>query len=116
MPEGVVDQLRVCQDLQFNSSSQLTLGPMFGPETPKTVIAADFHVGISMLVNRGVLDAESAFVKQALSSLGQLIERQNELSGEPERLVQFSPLTEKPSTQIEREIYDAMKLALEIQS
>jgi hypothetical protein len=110
-----MSQLRLCQDLQFNSASVLTLGPKLGPHNFKVEIAADFHVGISRLVRAGVLDGESAFPKQALSTLQSFIDihRPEELVREEERSVPFPSIKEKPSTPIEKEIYEAMKVALD---
>ena len=89
---------------------------MFAPGTLRVVIAGDFHVGISMLKDRGRLDGASPFIKDALSALQQFIDlpRGDELTAEVDRSVPFPTIMEKPSTPAEREIHEAMKLALEL--
>jgi hypothetical protein len=116
MPQRVIDQLELCQDLQFNSASVSTLGPMFAPGTLRVVIAGDFHVGISMLIKQGRLDAASPFIKDALFALQQFIElpRGDELTAEVDQSVQFPTISEKPSTPAESEIEHAMKLAFDL--
>jgi len=116
MPQGALDQLKRCQDLQFNSASVLTLGPMFAPGTFRVVIAGDFHVGISKLIRQGKLDPVSPFTKDALSALQQFIEtpRGDEHTSEVDQSVPFPTIKALASSPVEREIHEAMKMALDL--
>lgn len=106
--------------MQFDYGSQaiLTVGPQFDVETSTFEIVADFHRGISRLVQHEHLDGGSPAVREALQMLEQYLEYvraayQGAENLSVEELV-GPPLifNTEPRPGLEMDILNAMKLSL----
>lgn len=103
------ERLKVLNDLNYNSRSQLTLGPKFGKEFGDRDIAADFRVGISRMIIAKQLDETSPFVQSCLQYLREQIDNHDlDTTGADPR---FNAV---PNTPLEQSIYDALKIALDL--
>jgi hypothetical protein len=89
----------------LGSTRYTVLAPLFRPDTSKVAIASNFHYGISVLQTQGRLDASSAYVSQLLAALRGLLEA----SG----AVAFPAVSAPPATPLEREIQNAIAIALQ---
>ncbi len=111
LPEAALRKLAVVQGLEFNSVALPTIGPKFPAGTDTSTIASDFRLEIGILADQGVLAAESPFVRETLSSLGRFLESQP--SGQAGVGTGVIPrLKQKPGSQMEREIGEALRLSL----
>ncbi len=108
LPKPVADQLAKVLTPAWDSQLRLTLGPRFAPDTTKTVIAANFHYGISALARRGALHADSAFVSGALEALGSFLTSNGASSLDPESLSFLS----QAAPGVETEIANALRWSL----
>jgi hypothetical protein len=111
LPEAALVKLAVVQGLEFNSVALPTIGPKFPAGTDKSTIASDFRLEIGILAHQGVLAAESPFVRETLSSLGSFLESQPAEEGGVSTGV-IPSLKQKPGSQLEREIREALRLSL----
>ncbi len=116
LPDEVSKQLLPLRRLENDSQPLLTIGPRFRPDTNKIVIAGEFFAGISRLIGHHQLDAEAAFVKEALSVLKTYLEAAQQQGNTPAEQFIGPPLqfSQKPSPGLETEIYEALKLSLDI--
>lgn len=117
LPQAVLQQLEVVQQLQFNSKPVLTVGPKYEARTPKLVIAGDFHFFISRSINGRLLRGDSPFVKESLEKLNQFLERPRPEGAPPSANEPFPPIaaTPSPNSAIEQALQMAMKLALDFE-
>lgn len=75
LPNDLEELVRgALQDLHFNSTAAMTLGPKFRADAPPRAIAADLHVGISRMARHGLLAQDSPFVRQTLDYLQSVID------------------------------------------
>ncbi len=85
LPEAVAEQLRPILT-SWDTQVRLTLGPKFALDATKTMIADNFHYGISSLVRQRLLAGDTAFVAGALQALGSFLTSNGTGSLDPERL------------------------------
>lgn len=105
VPDVVKEQMNRLLVLEYNSKTVLTIGPKFDGQVTLDLIAADFIQGIFTLSRMGILDLASEFVRTTL----------NELTGVQSGSDSSSlSLTELPTSQIETEILNALKVSLQI--
>lgn len=91
--------------MEYNSKPALTLAPKFDKSQTDKDIAADFMQGISFLSRSGLLAADSAFAKSAVSDLDSYVKAGG--SGPLK-------LSAQPKGDAETEIFNAMKLSLHL--
>ena len=103
-PEEILDQLGPVLDPKWIAHHFITLGPRYGPEDPATGIASDYIVGIQELVRIHRLEANSPFVKEAIANLDAIA------SGSSAQI----PVTQKPHSEMEAEILNALQLSLHV--
>ena len=108
LPDAVQTEMAPIGHIEFNSVAKLTIGPKFSSTTSRGEIAADFHVGISRLVNRGDLDSQSRWVTETLTQLASFID--STANGMNAQIA----IRQQPSTPLEREISNALKLSLNV--
>lgn len=80
----------------------ITLGPRYGPDAPDAGIASDYLVGIQELVRIHRLETDSPFVKEVIANLDAIA------SGSSAQI----PITQKPHSELETEILNALQLSL----
>jgi hypothetical protein len=103
MPKPVKDQLDPLLKVEYNSKTIVTLGPKFDKSADDKAVAADFITGITMLSKSGGLDANSDFVKSALTGLKDV-----QTTGNGASLKLSAPA----KTPVETEILGAIKVSL----
>jgi hypothetical protein len=103
-PEEILDQLGPVLDPRWIACNFITLGPRYGPDEPAARIASDYIVGIQELTRIHRLEAESPFVKEVTANLDAIA------SGSPAQI----PITQKPGSEMEAEILNALQLSLHI--
>ena len=106
LPTAVGDQVGVLAKPQWDSRAVVILGPRFATGSSTQAIAADFHIGISRLIQTGALSGDSPFVKAALAALATSIE-----SGGSSTVGEIVRLLPKPSPGLEGEIATAMQIS-----
>lgn len=104
MPAEISSELEILQRPENEQSIVLTIGPKFGADVSAQWIAADWHLGVQKLVNRGSLSGESTYVKELLNTLEQI--------AKGEAWIALST-NAKPSAGFEDKIHRAATLALE---
>jgi hypothetical protein len=103
IPDDVMDELMpVVIDNGWAADHFITLGPRYGSDDPDGGIAADYLTGIQELIRIHRLESDSPFVKEAIANLDAIA------SGSSAQI----PITQKPHTELESEILNALQLAL----
>ncbi len=112
-PNIIREQLAPVLDYSFNSQVVVTLAPKYPADTHPMWLVRDFYQGIEQLVGNGQLDAASAFVREARSTLENYLYALGESSVErPEDFVGPSlQMTALPTTPVEGEIAAVMAVA-----
>ena len=103
--QPVKDSIDKLTQFEYNSKTLLTLAPKFDKNATDKAVATDFVQGITILSKTGVLAADSAFVKSALSDLDAYIK-----AGASGPL----KLTAQPKSQPETDVFNALKLSLHV--
>ncbi|HTF65146.1 MAG TPA: hypothetical protein VK638_20920 [Edaphobacter sp.] len=100
IPKGLTDELAKFITSPTNTKQYLVFGPKFSPDTPQTVIKADFGDTIKFLIELHQLDAGSDIVKQMISGIN--------------GTAYFSPTTQSghASSPREAEVNSALSMAL----
>ena len=115
LPDEVSSQLKPLMGVA-DSKSVMTLGPRFKPDTHKVIIVSDLLSGINRLTSAHKLDADSPFLKEAVTALRGYMQAA-EAAGETP-LEEFNgpaiQVNTSPAPGLETEIYDAMKLSLDL--
>jgi hypothetical protein len=101
-PEEILDQLSPVLDPKWITHHFITLGPRYGPDDPATGIASDYIVGIQELIRIHRLETDSTFVKEVIANLDAIA------SGSSSQI----PITQKPHSEMEAEILNALQLSL----
>jgi len=116
LPPAVSDALTQLEATGFNQVTVLSLAPRFVPGTNKLTIVADFFQGISTLTRAGYLDAGSGFVKEATSALSAYLAGTQTAADGPASDYSGPSLAiqSRPSSPLESQIYQAMRLSLGI--
>jgi hypothetical protein len=114
-PENVAAELRRLEMSRLGGKTALILAPKFSPEATSIEIASDYYRGMRILSDNGYLDPEALFSTEALNILHDYLVS---VSGETEILPQhYLGLNVKtvhaPTTDLEKQIYQAMKVAFE---
>jgi hypothetical protein len=104
-PEQILDELEPVLTPRWIDQHILTLGPRYGPDEPASQIAADYLVGIRELIRRGQLTETSPFVRDVMGALDPVATHRTSTS---------PSVTAKPQTTIEAEIFNALRLALNL--
>jgi hypothetical protein len=103
-PENILDDLGDVIEPRCIADHRITLGPRYGPDEPATQIASDYIVGIQELVRIHRLESNSPFLKEVIASLDAIV------SGSSAQI----PITQKPYSEMEAEILNALQLSLHI--
>jgi hypothetical protein len=103
-PEEILDQLGPVLDPKWIAYHFITLGPRYGPDEPATRIASDYIVGIQELLRLHRLESDSPFVKEVIANLDAIA------SGSSSQI----PITQKPHSEMEAEILNALQLSLHV--
>jgi len=69
LPADIRQQAQQFLEPGIGNTPQFLIGPLFRPDTRKTVIAANYHFGISLLQRAGRIRPDSPYAKQLLDSL-----------------------------------------------
>jgi hypothetical protein len=69
MPNSVALEMRLFMTLEGSMQSRVVLGPAFALTTPRTVMAVRLRTSVEQLVMSHELEADSAFVQEALRVL-----------------------------------------------
>lgn len=101
-PEVILEQLATLGNPAWSSRHIVTLGPRFGTDVSAAAIATDFLRGLAELVRTGRLASDSDFLRQLRAALAQAAQ-----TGRVD-----ATLIVNPSTELEREIAEAVKLSL----
>ena len=100
----ICDQLGPVLDPKWIAKHIITLGPRYGPKEPETRIASDYIVGIQELVRIHRLESDSPFMKEVIADLDAIS------AGSSTQI----PVTDKPHSEMEAEILNALQLSLHI--
>jgi hypothetical protein len=103
-PEEILNQLDPVLDPKWIAHHLITLGPRYGPDDPATRIASDYIVGIQELVRIHRLESNSPFMKEVIANLDAIA------SGSSTQI----PITQKPQSEMEAEILNALQLSLHV--
>ena len=103
-PQNILDDLGGVIELRWVADHRITLGPRYGPDDPATRIASDYIVGIQELVRIHRLEPGSPFVKEVIANLDAIA------SGSSVQI----PVTQKPHSELEAEILNALQLSLHV--
>jgi hypothetical protein len=101
-PEAVLEQVAKLDAAGWSNKHTVTLGPRFGADFSASNIVADFLQGLSELVRTGRLANDSNFLRQLRTALAQAAQTGGL---DPAQIA-------RPSTDLEREIAEAVKLSL----
>jgi hypothetical protein len=101
-PEEILDELGPVLNPKWIAYHFITLGPRYGPDDPQARISSDYLVGIQELIRIHRLKPDSAFVKEVIANLDAIY------SGSSTQM----PITEKPHSDTEAEILNALQLSL----
>ncbi len=115
LPGPVTDQLVAVLTPEMVDKVTIAIGPRFGPGGPQGVVwkANDYLFGIGRLILADRLSANSPFVKELQATLKFIAETMG--SGEDGREPTTAAINIKtaPSTQLERELLQAVQLAFQ---
>ncbi|MBI2685895.1 MAG: hypothetical protein HYX27_06245 [Acidobacteria bacterium] len=89
----------------IGSNHHLVIAPIFRPGLSKEVIAANFHYGISVLMNNGSLARDSAYSRELLNNLSAFLGEQGLGAG-------IATPVAKPATALEVSIQQAAAISL----
>jgi hypothetical protein len=103
-PENILDDLGDVIELKWIADHRITLGPRYGPEDPAARIASDYIVGIQELVRIHRLESNSPFMKEVIANLDAIS------AGSSAQI----PVTQKPHSEMEAEILNALQLSLHV--
>ncbi|MGD0792045.1 MAG: hypothetical protein ABR920_09765 [Terriglobales bacterium] len=103
-PEEILDQLGPVLDPKWIAHHFITLGPRYGPDDPATRIASDYIVGIQELIRIHRLESNSPFMKEVIADLDAIS------AGSSTQI----PITQKPHSEMEAEILNALQLSLHV--
>ena len=103
-PEEILDQLGDTVEPKWIAHHFITLGPRYGPDDPDAGIASDYLVGIQELIRIHRLESNSPFIKEVTANLDAIA------SGSSTQI----PITQKPNSELEAEILNALQLALRV--
>jgi hypothetical protein len=103
-PEEILDELEPVLDPKWIADHIITLGPRYGPDDPATRIASDYIVGIQELVRIHRLESNSPFIQEVIANLDAIA------SGSSAQI----PITQKPHSEMEAEILNALQLSLHV--
>jgi hypothetical protein len=108
LPPAAAAQLSPFLEPAWDSAIRITLGPWFHPDESIATIAANFQYGMSVLVDQQALDANSVFVKSALSAFETYLASDAATVLDPNRMDFLS----KAAPGLETEIANALRLTL----
>jgi hypothetical protein len=103
IPQVVKDQRDELLAVEYNSKTLLVIGPKFDKNVDDKVVAADFVKGIEFLGKTGTLNANSDFVKAAVTELNRVA-----TAGSPARF------TVQPRGEAETEVFNAIKASIKV--
>lgn len=114
VPAKVKEQLARLVDMDFDSQTVLTIGPVFHPSMNRLAIAANFFEGINVLVKDRHLTADSPFVKEVLAALGAFLAGAQTANGIPASEYVGVPvlIRQTPVGNLETQIWRAMQISL----
>ena len=105
IPYEIMEELLpVVNEYGWSADHRITLGPRYGPDDPTTRIASDYIIGIQELVRIHRLEPGSSFVKEVIANLDAIA------SGSSAQI----PMTQKPASELEAEILNALQLSLHV--
>jgi hypothetical protein len=103
IPDEVMAELMpVVNEYGWAADHFITLGPRYGPDAPAPRIASDYLVGIQELIRIHRLESDSPFVKEVIANLDAIA------SGSSAQI----PITQRPHSELEAEILNALQLSL----
>jgi hypothetical protein len=103
IPDEVMDELMpVVIDYSWAADYFITLGPRYGADTAAPRIASDYLVGIKKLSRIHRLESDSPFLEELIANLDAIA------SGSSAQI----PITQKPGSELEAEILNALQLSL----
>jgi hypothetical protein len=101
-PEEILDQLGPVLDPKWIAKHLITLGPRYDAEEPATRIASEYMVGVQELVRIHRLESNTPFMREVIANLDAIA------SGSSVQI----PITQKPHSEMETEILNALQLSL----
>ena len=103
-PEQILDELEPVLTPSWIDQHIVTFGPRYRSDESPSHIAADYASGIRELIRKGQLQPNSSFVKEVIAGLAPISR------GSSVRFV----VTEKPQSDLEKEMLNALQLSLHI--
>jgi hypothetical protein len=102
-------QLAPLMKMEQSTRAILTIGPRFAPDASKSIVAADYAQGLQNLTQRGYLVASGSFCRTAQEILAKCANPVSSvcLTADRERA-----LLQASSTSLEKDIADALRVAL----
>ena len=115
LPGPVLDQIQPLMLPEKDEKIVLTFGPKFGPGGPQSAswVANDYLYGIQRLILAQRLSADSPFVKELQAALRSITENPSAIEGREDPTYAPVKLASTPSTQLERELEQAVWLAFQ---
>ena len=90
-----------------NSVSLTTIGQKYSPSDTPQMIASDFLGELTRLIREERLSRDSAFTQE----LSSVLQRLAQSLTSPQK--QLAKLVQKPTSELERQIYQAIKMSLD---
>ena len=106
-PPSLGGQMDVFNFPENNSVSLTTIGPKYSPSDTPQMIASDFLGELTRLIREESLSRDSAFTQE----LSSVLQRLAQSLTSPQK--QLAELVQKPTSELERQIYQAIKMSLD---
>jgi hypothetical protein len=104
LPSSVLADVQQATSPGVGSVRRVAVCPLFRSDTPKTVVASNYHLGIQHLTRNGSLDSGSQYVQQLSSYLQEFL-----LAG---GVGPLAAVTFEPGSSLEKQIQNAISIAL----
>jgi hypothetical protein len=102
IPDEIADQLNPVLQHSWIADHRITVGPRYSSDDSAVTIATDYLIGIHELIRIHRLESGSSFVKEVIANLDAIA------SGSSAQI----PITQKPHSELEAEILNALQLSL----
>lgn len=102
VPQEAINQLNAMSKIEMYWGNTLTFGPKYPPDSPPEIVALDFIAGLNTMEYLGKVSRDSAYVREIREQLDILAKGAKGLV----------PISASPSTAVEREFDQALRISL----
>lgn len=79
LPEAVYDDITILDRIENSYSVVPVIGPAFAPDADRAHVAANWRLGLQLLLARGWLSADSAYIGELMHSLEQIQQAESQV-------------------------------------